>query len=192
PELSAVTLTAGLSAAADRITAQGVAVGDGALTDAHEFVVRRYEQQLLDAGHEHRLVQAVLPLADTPAVADATLAELEKRVGDEDFAALTAVLQRARRIVPPGTPAEYDPAALVEPVEVALHEAVVAVGSRSSGRGRDLAGFTTVAAPLVTPVNDFFDGVMVMADDPSVRAARLGLLATVTALAEGVVDWKAL
>ncbi|EWC64581.1 Glycyl-tRNA synthetase alpha chain [Actinokineospora spheciospongiae] len=192
PAAAAITLTEGLAAAAARITAHGVELEEDALADAREFTIRRYEQQLLDAGHEHNLVQAVLPLADAPATADTTLAELEKRVGDEDFAALTAVLQRARRIVPVGTPAQYDAGDLVEPAELALHEVVTAVAARLAGRPRDLADFTTLAAPLVTPVNDFFDGVMVMAEDERLRAARLGLLATITALAEGVVDWKAL
>ncbi|WP_235926248.1 glycine--tRNA ligase [Actinokineospora pegani] len=190
PGLNAITLTAGLAAAADRVSAHGVPVPESALVEAREFTIRRFEQQLLDAGHEHRLVQAVLPLADSPAAADATLSELEKRAGDEDFAALTAVLQRARRIVPEATPAEYDASALQEPAELALHEVVATL--RDQLPGRDLAEFTALAAPLVAPVNTFFDDVMVMAEDQRVRAARLGLLATITALAEGVVDWRAL
>ena len=64
--------------------------------------MRRYEQQLLDAGHDHRHVQAVLPLARRPARADETLAELAYRRGRgrRDFADLVAALQRVRRIVP--------------------------------------------------------------------------------------------
>ena len=47
-------------------------------------------------------------------------------------------------------------------------------------------------APLTAPVNRFFDEVMVLVEDPAVRAARLGLLATVRDLAAPVLDWSAL
>ena len=38
-------------------------------------VVRRFERLLLDGGHDHRFVAAVLPLADSPVAAAETLAE---------------------------------------------------------------------------------------------------------------------
>ncbi|TWF93338.1 glycine--tRNA ligase [Saccharopolyspora dendranthemae] len=191
PAAGAVTLRAGLEAASAEVAVQGSTLSDEALAEAHDFVIRRYEQQLLDADHEHRLVQAVLPLADAPAVADATLAELEKRIDDEDFAALVAVIQRARRIVPEGTAPSYDADVLTDQAERDLHSEVAAVSGRLSGAA-SLAEFLSIAAPLVAPVNRFFDEVMVMAEDPALRAARLGLLATITALADDYLDWRAL
>ncbi|WP_436502088.1 glycine--tRNA ligase [Actinokineospora sp. HUAS TT18] len=188
PDLRAITLSRGLSAAASRVRAQGIEVSDAVLADVAEFVIRRFEQQLLDAGHAHDLVAAVLPLAQAPATADETLAELTKRVTDPDFAALAAALQRVRRIVPADTVVGYDPAALTEPAEIALHEAFVKAGSA----GTDLAGFVASAAVLTAPVNTFFDEILVMAEDPAVRAARLGLLASIRDLAAPVLDWQAL
>jgi glycyl-tRNA synthetase len=41
-------------------------------------------------------------------------------------------------------------------------------------------------------VNTFFEEVFVMADDPALRAARLGLLATVRDLGVGLLDWEQL
>jgi glycyl-tRNA synthetase len=41
-------------------------------------------------------------------------------------------------------------------------------------------------------VNAFFDEILVMAEDPELRAARLGLLATISKLAAPVLDWQAL
>lgn len=41
-----------------------------ALAAAQEFVVRRYEQLLLDTGADRHTVSAVLPLADRPARAE--------------------------------------------------------------------------------------------------------------------------
>ncbi|HEV2634230.1 MAG TPA: glycine--tRNA ligase [Actinocrinis sp.] len=192
-ELAAVTLSAGLAAAGRQVEAHGVTVSPAAQKAALEFVIARYEQQLLDAGHEHNLIQAVLPLADAPARADAALAQLEQLTGQEQFAALAAALQRARRIVPEGVAAEYDAGALVEPAELRLHEAVGTVeASLAAGTGIGLAEFFAAAQPLVTPVNTFFDDVLVMAEDPALRAARLGLLARINSLAAGVLDWRAL
>jgi glycyl-tRNA synthetase len=99
PDLRAVTLPLALTAAADQVRAHGIEVTDATLDEVADFVVRRYEQQLLDSGHDHRLVAAVLPLAAAPATAEEALAELSGRAGDPALAALVAALQRVRRIV---------------------------------------------------------------------------------------------
>ncbi|MFD2083303.1 glycine--tRNA ligase [Actinopolymorpha cephalotaxi] len=190
-DLAAVTVERGLSLAAERIRAQGVEVPDKALADAGEFVVRRYEQQLLDAGHEYTQVQAVLPLAGTPALADQTLRELSRRTSDPAFADVVAALQRVRRIVPADVAGGYDPAALTEPEELALHQELGKVAD-ALGTDYSLAEFADAVGGLVGPVNAFFDAVLVMADDPAVRAARLGLLASIRDLAAPVLDWDAL
>jgi glycyl-tRNA synthetase len=193
PALRRVTLSHGLAVAADLFRAQGVDVPEAAMANAREFAVRRYEQQLLDAGHDHRAVSAVLPLADSPMAADETLAELERRTGDADFANLAAVLQRVRRIVPADVAAGYDTTVLTEPVELALVDVLGKVAVEVDGpASTTLAEFAEAAAALVGPVNAFFDGVLVMADDPAIRAARLGLLATIRDMAAGVLDWQAL
>jgi glycyl-tRNA synthetase len=192
PALRSITLTRGLAVAAERLRAQGVDVPDTALADAREFTVRRYEQQLVDAGHDHHQVSAVLPLADAPAVADDTLAELGRRAGDADFADLVAALQRVRRIVPADIQgAGFDVAVLTEPAEVELAAVVRTVGAAVTD-ARTLAEFADAATALVAPVNTFFDAVLVMAENPAVRAARLGLLAAIRDLAAGYLDWDAL
>ncbi len=190
PSLSDVTLSRGLAAAAAHVRAQGIEVREETLAEVAEFVVRRYEQQLLDAGHDHRHVAAVLPLADAPAAAEATLREIEQRVGDAEFAALVAALQRVRRIVPADTAAEYDPARLTEPAEAALHQELVK--AKDAMATPALADFVLAATPLTAPINTFFDDILVMAEDAQVRAARLGLLATIRDLAAPVLDWQAL
>jgi glycyl-tRNA synthetase len=56
----------------------------------------------------------------------------------------------------------------------------------------ELAGFVEQGPQLVEPVNTFFDDILVMAEDPDLRAARLGLLAAVLDLAPSTIDWQAL
>jgi glycyl-tRNA synthetase len=192
PALHPVTLTAGLEAAAAQLRGQGVDVPATALAQAREFIVRRFEQQLLDAGAEHRYVAAVLPLADAPAVADQTLAELAKRAGQPEFADLAAALQRVRRIVPAGTAPAHQPQRLTEPAEVALRQALDEVRAALGPGHVTLGEFADKARPLAGPINDFFDQILVMADDPGQREARLGLLAAIRDLASPVLDWDAL
>jgi glycyl-tRNA synthetase len=189
PDLSPVTIAGGLRLAAGH---QPVPVDDGILREAASFVARRFEQHLLDAGHPHRLVQAVLPLAGTPARLDQTLDELAARADDPGFASLAEALGRVRRIVPAGTAGAYDPAALAEPAEITLHEAVTKLRAGLGDQRTDLARFAEAAQPIVGPINTFFDAVLVMADDPQVRRQRLGLLATIRDLADGVLDWTQL
>ncbi|MCP3803752.1 glycine--tRNA ligase [Allokutzneria sp. A3M-2-11 16] len=191
PALRDIKLSAALELAAEQFRAQGVEIGESALTDAREFVLRRYELHLIDAGNPHQFVAAVLPLADCPAAADRSLAELTRRAGDASFGELVAALQRVRRIVPAGTSSSFDRAHLKEPAEVAVLDAL--------GDARDalpaeapLSVFVDVAEVLTTPINTFFDDVMVMAEDPDVRAARLGLLASIRDFAGRQLDWQAL
>ncbi|MEV6922929.1 glycine--tRNA ligase [Dactylosporangium sp. NPDC051485] len=187
PGLAAITVPDALRAAAH----QQPVPADDVVAAATEFIVRRYEQQLLDAGHDHRLIQAVLPLAVAPAHADATLRELERRSTDPAFGRLVQAFQRVLRIVPDGTPTGYNPAELREPAELALHDAV-AKTRVELGDTADLGRFADLAAALIEPIDTFFTDVLVMDDNPSVRANRLGLLATIRSLGARHLDWTQL
>jgi glycyl-tRNA synthetase len=102
-------------------------------------------------------------------------------------------VQRARRIVPPATAAGFDAGVLKEPAEVALAAAVATVRTElGEAPEPDLFRFTEVVSRLVAPLSTFFDEVFVMAEDEQVRAARLGLLATVRDLGDSVLDWAEL
>jgi glycyl-tRNA synthetase len=184
PALATVSLRDGLRRAGDL---QPVPVSDAVVTEATEFLAKRFEQVLTEEGRPVDRVRAVLAHADRPSVADRLLDELNALAGDPVFRSVAEAFQRARRIVPEGVPAAYDPALLKEPAEVALHEAVTAFRP-----AEDLTGFTAAASGLVGPVARFFDEVFVMADDPALRAARLGLLATVRDLGAGLLDWRQL
>lgn len=188
PGLAGISLAAGLAAAARR---QPVPVDDAVLAEIGEFLTRRVEQLLTEEGQPVDRVRAVLAHADRPQLVDRLLTQLDRLLTDEQFRALAEALQRARRIVPADVPAEYDPALLTEPAEVRLHEVVKQVRA-DLDHSADLDRFTGIAGQLTAPVNAFFDDVFVMAEDPQLRQARLGLLATVAALAADVLDWPQL
>ncbi len=188
PEMAAVSLAEGLAAAAKL---QPVEVSAEILQAASDFLSKRLEQVLVDEGFAVDQVRAVLKHADRPYAAVRTLKELGPLLKDQQFRRLAEVLQRARRIVPAGTAPGYDPSVLSEPAELALHQRLSEVAPDLSGAG-DLNSFVSMAAALIDPVNTFFEDVFVMADDPDLRRARLGLAATVAELGDGVLQWDQL
>ncbi|MEV0443327.1 glycine--tRNA ligase [Streptomyces spectabilis] len=195
PAMKGVTLSQGLSAAATRLCAQGVDVSREQVAEVHAFVVKRYEQQLLSQGTEFRKIAAVLRLADMPAAADATLAALEQHIGTPDFVALAGALQRVQHIVAAAPPESYtdgELALLVAPAERGLYEAFQQLAREMDGAPTGLERFVKSSRTLVRAVVTFFDEVLVMAQEPELKAARLLLLSEIGKLATRVLDWSAL
>ncbi|WP_231404675.1 glycine--tRNA ligase [Actinomadura viridis] len=185
PRLAPVTVGEGLAVAARH---QPVEVAPEAVAEAERFVARRLERALLDEGHAVAVVRAVLPHAGAPAYTERAAADLAGLLKDDRFLRLTAALQRVLRIVPGGTAPGYDPALFAEPAEHRLHEAFTEVAKALPERP-SLPEFTAAAFPLAHPIDRYFDDVMVMTDDPALRANRLGLLAAIRDLVDGVLDW---
>jgi glycyl-tRNA synthetase beta chain len=82
------------------------------------------------------------------------------------------------------------PALLKEAAEQALAQALAAVAPKAQAefeRGDFTASLQTLAA-LKAPVDAFFDGVMVNADDPALRANRLALLQNLHGAMNRVAD----
>ncbi|MEV6493670.1 glycine--tRNA ligase subunit beta, partial [Actinoplanes sp. NPDC051633] len=180
----------GISAGLEQAAAlQPVPAGPEVLAGIADFLTRRLEQQLVEEGNPVDRVRAVLVHADRPARVDFYLAQLASLAGDPAFRSAAASLDRARRIVPPGVPAAIDRALLTEPAEIAL---IAALTEMPPVGDWDLSALTATSGPIVAAVHRFFEEVLVMADDPALRAARLGLAATVRDLGAGLLDWDAL
>jgi glycyl-tRNA synthetase len=80
---------------------------------------------------------------------------------------------------------------LVDRAEKALWKAYQAASAGLAVAG-SLDTFGRAFQPLVGPVDTFFEEVLVMAEDPDLRANRLKLLATLVAPGAGLVDWNAI
>jgi glycyl-tRNA synthetase len=187
PRLAGIRVDEGLAIAAAR---QPVDVDPEALREAERLTARRFEQALLEAGHPVHVVRAVLPHAATPARAAQDAADLEELLTTPGFRRLTAALQRVLRIVPPDTRPDYDPAGFEDDAERRLGTTLAGVADKLRGGPLPLPVFAATAETLVDPIDDYFDKVLVMADDPAVRANRLGLLATIRDLVADVLDWR--
>ena len=126
---------------------------------------------------------------------DYVLSRSRAGVLEQGFTDLMVAFKRIANIVRKardGGEAFGDEAALSEPAEVALTRAFGAVKGRvdaSIGDG-DYGEALDAMGSLRAPLAEFFDSVMVMADDPSVRATRLHLLATIGDAFARVADFS--
>ena len=108
----------------------------------------------------------------------ASLAAANKRVGN--------ILKKSEVAIAP----KIDSTILVEPAEKSLAAAlsqVKPVADKAFEDGDYTASLQALAA-LKAPVDDFFDNVMVNADDPALKANRLGLLASLHESMNRVAD----
>lgn len=187
PALDRFSVRRGLELAATHLP---VDAPDGLVDAIAPFVRRRFEQTLLDDGHRHDLVQAALLHDDVPGRVIAVLRELEAEVGTERFTLVADALKRADRLVGDTDRAALpavDPGRFDDPTETALLAALEEV--EAADHEGSVAAFLVAAEPLAVALNACLDTVMVMADDPDVRANRLALLTRVAATGEGLVDW---
>ena len=187
PGVESIGVRDGLLAAAAALTAQGIEVPENAIAAAEEFVVGRYSQLMRDEGRSADLVAAILPSATHPAAAEVKAADLESLLGNPDWRAIVEAVVRIHRIIPTGTAPEFNSAILADDAEKALAEAIEGRNPNDS-----VSAFAESAKDLVAPIARFFDETLVMAKEPDLKAARLGLLASVAALAPGGLDWSAI
>ncbi len=187
--LEGLTIRAGLEDAVARLAEQGVDVAPDAVDSALEFTIGRFAQLLRDEGTSADLVNAILPAANAPGRAGRLLGELSA-LEDERLGDLVEALVRISRILPPKVKPSYDRAKLSEPAELALADAIEAMPSDVASRS--LADVVELTDPPVAAAEEFFEEILVNAEDPSIRAARQGLLASLLHAAPAGIDWKAL
>ena len=118
-------------------------------------------------------VRTFATLAEAPALAAAN-----KRVGN--------ILKKVEGEVK----AEVNTDLLQEPAEIALNTALSQVKPQADQlfESGDYTASLQALAALKAPVDAFFDNVMVNADDPALKANRLGLLATLHKTMNRVAD----
>lgn len=159
--------------------------------DLLAFLAGRLRGQLLEAGYRYDIVDAVLTeQAHNPHQAAQAVQHLAAWTQKPDWPPTLAAYARCVRITRDQQPAHpVDPAKLAEPAERALYEAAQAA---SAVNVDSVDAFFAALLPLIPAISRFFEDVLVMADDPAVRANRLGLLQRIAALGRGVADFSKL
>ena len=179
------------AAAAPFAAVDGFKTAETALAD---FIYDRLAGSLREQGYTAQEVDAVVSqrpqrLGDIPK----RLAAVRAFSALPEAAALAAANKRVGNIlkkVEDSVDAWVDGALLKERAEIALHAALVDVVPQAAAAfvtGDYSESLQTLAA-LRAPVDAFFDDVMVNADDPALRANRLGLLAKLHAAMNQVAD----
>jgi glycyl-tRNA synthetase beta chain len=112
----------------------------------------------------------------------------------EDFVPLAVAFKRVANIQEkaPAAGAEVDLSLLAEPAERALQAELERVEREAAAlrARRDYPAILRAVATLKPAIDAFFDGVMVMAEDPRLRANRLALMRRVAALFADVADFR--
>ena len=158
------------------------------------FFADRLAVSLREQGYSAQEVDAVLALAPTRlGEVPRRLAAVRAFAGLPEAASLAAANKRIGNILKKAegeVEAKVNTALLQEAAEQALFEALGTVqpeADRLFAQG-DLAGSLKALAALKTPVDAFFDDVMVNAEDAQLRANRLGLLKTLHEAMNRVAD----
>lgn len=158
------------------------------------FIYDRFAGLLREQGNSSQAIEAAL--ASSPVY----FGDIPKRLEAvrifstlQEAPALTAANKRVGNIlkkVEGDVKAEVNTDLLQEPAEIALNDALSKVKPEADKlfeSGDYTASLKSLAA-LKAPVDAFFDNVMVNADDPALKANRLGLLATLHQTMNRVAD----
>ena len=167
--------------------------------ELYDFVIERLRGYYAEQGFNGEQFEAVL------AVAPASLADFDRRLRAvaefgrrPEALSLAAANKRVANILrkqaeeagAPALPGAVDPAHFEADVERALASALAAARSDTAGalQAGDYTAVLTRLAQLQAPVDAFFDGVLVNAENPAVRANRLALLGQLQAQFTAIAD----
>jgi glycyl-tRNA synthetase beta chain len=166
-----------------------------------EFLRERVQFYLKEVrGFAYDVVNAVLAVSfDDVRDAIARAEALTAARGSEDFVAVSAAFKRIKNILrqaaekgelaAPGTLAE---SALTQPEERKLLAESMQLAPKVAElrEQRNYAAALEAIATLRPTVDAFFDKIMVMAPEPELRAARLGLIQSVLDGFSGIADFS--
>ncbi len=166
------------------------------------FFQRRIERILTDEGAARDTVQAVAAVSvDHIPFVWKRVAALDKLRRQADFEPLAIAFKRVVNILKKANQDPFSEQAVElneglfeKDCEGALLEAYRGIRSSVGAKVGDGAFYEALLeiAEMKTPVDAFFDGVMVMAEDDRVRQNRIALLARLAGLFTGIADFSRL
>ena len=179
-------LRGGLQMAAEK---QPIPASTQTLAVCFDFIVGRMKAMLLDQGFRYDVVDAVLAAQGAnPAGAGRAVKELSLWVKQPEWGSILPAYARCVRITRDQKERfAVTPDAFTDPAETILYQALVAAEASPRRQG-SVDDFLNAFLPVIPAINRFFDAVMVMAEDPALRANRLGLLQRIASLANGAAD----
>ena len=186
-----------LSLAANELSSQ-LSIDPALLVEIRDFIVERIRNHYREQGFSAELINAVL-LSDWDTMPDLNyrLRALDDFMGQEAAASLAAANKRIGNIL---RKADEDISKTIDANNLVLGEEKRLFNEVSRLEKQlapllessDYSASLCLLAELRDPVDDFFDSVMVMDDDPVLRANRLALLFRLKALFDRIADLSVL
>ena len=167
-----------------------VQAGETVLVDVLSFVRDRLYAWLRDQGLPHDVVAAVLAeQAHDPYRAASAARELAALTQAPDWTDVFTAYARCKRIVR-ALPETYAlaPEHYTEEATRGLYDAWQMANGKSQIASREVSVLAEALRDLQAPINRFFTDVLVNADDPAVRQARLALVQRIADLPDGIAD----
>ena len=164
-----------------------VPAGDAVREEVMQFIVGRLAVVLRESGYSPSLIRAVLAESgNNPYLASRVAADLEAAIAAEDWQDILNAYARCVRITR-NLDERYvvQPEAFTEPAERALWAAYREAAAAADGTLPTLIASLREMAPAI---NQFFDEILVMAEDQAVRENRLALLQQIADLTSGLAD----
>jgi glycyl-tRNA synthetase beta chain len=176
------TATAALAGYAEKLDQQ-----TDVAAEVVAFIRLRFENEQIASGLPQELVEAATAVDfDDPIDCLARIEALNQIRGQESFRVLAGSFKRIRNIIKENKETVVNPALLTEPAEQELFAVLTTVREKALPflESRAYPSALLELLEMKGPVDQFFDKVMVMAEDEAVRRNRLNLL---TALGELVL-----
>lgn len=164
---------------------------ENTLSEVLGFIYERYRNQLINEYDRH-VVEAVLALHPPLHEVQARIQACARFALRPEAASLASANKRVSNLLRKNTEqiVALQPALLLEPAEQQLAQCIEQlqpIAEQQYQDGKFDACLETLAQAR-GPVDQFFNDVMVMADDPAIRANRLALLARLHNLMNQVAD----
>jgi len=161
------------------------------LSACQAFIVERLRNLLLESGYRFDIVDAVITAQGfNPAQTNQSVKQLALWVERSDWHSILPAYARCVRITRDLTQRfELDSRLFVEKSEKNLYSALL-LAEESLHLAEDFSAdsFLTAFLPMLPVVTTFFDEVLVMAEDTTLRQNRLALLQRIAALGDGIAD----
>lgn len=168
---------------------QPVEVAFGIKNQIIDFIKGRLDSWLDEEYDFARdVINAVINVqAHNPARAVVGIEELAKWVARDDWEGILDNFARCVRITRDEEPQTINVDLFSEPQEKALYEALQTAQGKLAHED-NVDGFLTAFEPMVSVIADFFDNVMVHAEDQNIRNNRIALLQAISSMADGRAD----
>jgi glycyl-tRNA synthetase beta chain len=161
--------------------------------DVLEFFRGRMQNLFVARGISPDVVEAASAAGfDDPVDLERRAQALQDLKKDPDFEPLAVAFKRVVNISKSHPPGRVSTKRFEKPVEKNLFLALQEIGRKAEEQiaGKDFPAALRELSLLRKPVDEFFEGVMVMAEDPTVKKNRLSLLAHIARLFFKIGDFS--